>query len=44
VFVMLSQIMLVKVQSLVLSGRLPQIERLDTDSVLGVWGNKWIAS
>jgi hypothetical protein len=32
-----------KVQSLVLSGGLSQIERLDTDSVLGVWGNKRIA-
>jgi hypothetical protein len=27
----------------VLSGSLSQIERLDTDSVLGVWVNKWIA-
>jgi hypothetical protein len=32
-----------KVQSLVLSGGQSQIERLDTDSVLWVWGNKWIA-
>jgi hypothetical protein len=32
-----------KVQSLVLSGGLSQIEHLDTDSVLDVWGNKWIA-
>jgi hypothetical protein len=27
----------------VLSGGLSQIERLDIDPVLGVWGNKWIA-
>jgi hypothetical protein len=31
-----------KMQSFVLSGGLSQIERLETDFVLGVWGNKWI--
>jgi hypothetical protein len=31
------------VQSLVLRGGLSQVECLDTDYVLGVWGCKWIA-